>query len=55
MVENKGSPEILPGSEVHRRLKRKSLHVKDRSMRKCSGEAGALSRRGCGESNQGFS
>ena len=38
MVENKGSPEILPGSEVHRRLKRKSLHMKDRSMRKWSAQ-----------------
>lgn len=38
MVENKECPKILPGSEVHRRSKRESLRLKDRSTRKWSAQ-----------------
>ena len=36
MVGNKENPETLPGSEVHRKWKRKSLPLRDRTTRKWS-------------------
>ena len=38
MVENKECPKILLGSEVHRRSKRESLRLRDKSTRKWSAQ-----------------